>query len=664
VGFGICTYFGKRTALEKDLAGTSLPFNTLLMVLPFLLMAIGVDDAFIITNAYNNTKKDVPIPERVGQALKTAGPAISYTTATDCIAFALGGFITTTPVIRIFCVYAAVCIFVDFAWQISLFLAILSLDEKCRMASAAACKQSQVDTRLNHQCMVSVQVEQMEKVKSTRYVTRCTSTITSPWGRFWVFIIMIISVLLGIWLSSYVVLKSPTTDLISSDSYVYHYLTRTNKLNLGESSFLQYGVFISSEPPPTDALGSFNTSILPARGSLGELNLFQLFGQSLLSPIVQRSTTDLLNDLASMKYGDGPVDNWISSFNAWSGLKPMFKDFITEDGYFEGTRSMEAAEAFQTALTLFLLEPEHSHYTNSLFMQAGNTTTNSNSTGTMYLETKTELVGTVLTVYLVDIGSMLDKITAIEKMYSLAEEALIEASCFHESFAKISFFSGIWSTTAVNAAICFAVVIFTSAIFLQNLSCILTVLICLTAIYIELLGLMGLAGVPLSQVTTIVLLSSFGLAVDSVAHITHAAHRNSIPSSTIKVDKAFKDVGGSVFLGGMTSFVGVCPLILAKAKFFNDFFVLFTFLVCCAILHGFIFTPALLSYFYSFAEKFKAFKNDIRGERSTFDLPMKRHSSPHKHHWGEAIVTISSDIVLPDSSREDGNRGWADCPFS
>lgn len=620
-------------------------------------MAIGVDDAFIITNAYNNAKKDVPIPVRVGQALKMAGPAISYTTATDCIAFALGGLITTTPVIRIFCVYAAVCVFVDFAWQISLFLAILIIDEKCRIVSAAACRHPQVDNQINNNCKESIELERIERVKVTQYVTRCTSAVTSPQGRFLVCIVMLISIAVGIWYSSNVVLKSPTTDLISSDSYVYRYLTHTNKLNLGERSFLQYGVFIASEPPLTDALGSFNTSTLPSPGSVEEQELYNLFGQSLLSPVVQRSIINLLNDLASMEYGDGPVDDWISSFNAWSSQQMMFQDFMTEDGYFEGTRSNEAAVAFQNALTLFLLESEYSHFTNSLFMQTSNTTTNSNSTDPMlYQGTRKELVGTVLTVYLVDIGNMHKKIKATEKMYYLAENALIEASCFHESFAKISFFSGIWTTTAVNAAICFAVVIFTSAIFLQNIACVLTVLICLTAIYIELLGLMGLAGVPLNQVTTIVLLSSFGLAVDSVAHITHAAHKNSTSSNTIQVEKAFKDVGGSVFLGGMTSFVGVCPLILAKAKFFNDFFVLFTFLVCCAILHGFIFTPALLSYFHYLAER-------IQGKNATPDLPMNWPRSPSKRSNGEAIKTVPSKGTDPDLCPE-VNRGWADCPFS
>lgn len=623
------------------------------MILPFLLVAIGVDDAFIITNAYNNAKKDVPIPVRVGQALEMAGPAISYTTATDCIAFALGGFITTTPVIRIFCVYAAVCVFVDFAWQISLFLAILTIDEKCRIA----CKQSQVDNQINNYCKESIELEQIERVKVTRYVTRCTSAVTNPRGRFLVCIVMLISIAVGIWYSSNVVLKSPTTDLISSDSYVYRYLSHTNKLNLGERSFLQYGVFIASEPPLADALGSFNTSTLPSPGSVEEQELYNLFGQSLLSPVVQRSIINLLNDLASMEYGDGPVDDWISSFNAWSSQQLMFQDFMTKDGYFEGTRSNEAAVAFQNALTLFLLESEYSHYTNSLFMQTSNTTTNSNSTDrVLYQGTRKELVGTVLTVYLVDIGNMHKKIKATEKMYSLAENALIEASCFHESFAKISFFSGIWTTTAVNAAICFAVVIFTSAIFLQNIACVLTVMICLTAIYIELLGLMGLAGVPLSQVTTIILLSSFGLAVDSVAHITHAAQKKSTSSNTIQVEKAFKDVGGSVFLGGMTSFVGVCPLILAKAKFFNDFFVLFTFLVCCAILHGFIFTPALLSYFCYWAER-------IKGKNTTINLPMNLPRSPCKHSSGEAIQTVPSKETDPDLCPEE-NQGWADCPFS
>jgi hypothetical protein len=346
-----------------------------------------------------------------------------------------------------------------------------------------------------------------------------------------------------------------------------------------------------------------------------------------------------------MKYGSGPVDDWITSFNAWCLQSPIFTNYITTDGYFEGTRSKEAAIAFQRALTVFLLDPEYSHYSNSLFLRIGNSSTN--LTSPMYQETQTEIVGTVLSVYFVDTGPMRSKVAATEEMYSLTDHALVEASCFHESFAKISFFSGIWTATIINAAVCFGVVAFTSMIFLRSSASIVTVLICLTVIYIELLGLMGLAGVPLNQVTTVVLLSSFGLAVDSVAHITHAAHQSSQLSTYIKVEKALRDVGGSVFLGGMTSFVGVCPLILSKAQFFKDFFVLFTFLIGCALLHGFIFAPALLSLLNELVRQVQIRRRTTCTIGATCDLSMNVLCFHGKQNKDSTASVVAVNGVTP-----------------
>ena len=111
MGFGFCTLIGKSTVSKEDLAGSSLPFNTLLMILPFLLVAIGIDDMFLIVNMFHGSaQKELPIAARAGAALQHAGPAILFTTLTDIMAFALGAMLSSTPVIRIFCTYAAVCI--------------------------------------------------------------------------------------------------------------------------------------------------------------------------------------------------------------------------------------------------------------------------------------------------------------------------------------------------------------------------------------------------------------------------------------------------------------------------------------------------------------------------------------------------------------------------
>ena len=75
--YGLCSYFG-------------LFFLLLMNVLPFLLLGIGVDDMFVLVNAYDNTNPYLSVAERLGNALSTAGMSITVTSFTDIFAFLIG----------------------------------------------------------------------------------------------------------------------------------------------------------------------------------------------------------------------------------------------------------------------------------------------------------------------------------------------------------------------------------------------------------------------------------------------------------------------------------------------------------------------------------------------------------------------------------------------
>lgn len=59
---------------------------------------------------------------------------------------------------------------------------------------------------------------------------------------------------------------------------------------------------------------------------------------------------------------------------------------------------------------------------------------------------------------------------------------------------------------------------------------------------------------------------------------------------------AVEKVGIAVFLGGLTTFVGVSVLAFSEGAVFFRFFVLFSCMVVLEMSHGLIFLPVLLSY--------------------------------------------------------------------
>lgn len=100
-------------------------------VIPFLVLAIGVDNIFILVHTYNRLDKQQykEIDFGLGVALGQVGPSILLTSASECFCFGLGA-LSDMPAVKTFAYYATVAIFLDFLFQITAFIALISIDER------------------------------------------------------------------------------------------------------------------------------------------------------------------------------------------------------------------------------------------------------------------------------------------------------------------------------------------------------------------------------------------------------------------------------------------------------------------------------------------------------------------------------------------------------
>ena len=110
IGMAIVCSFGICSAL-------GLFYSPLTGVLPFLILGIGVDDMFVIVNAYDLTSEKLPVPERIALALAEAGSSVTVTSLTDILAFFIGSF-TALPALRCFSIYAAFACLFDYLFQV------------------------------------------------------------------------------------------------------------------------------------------------------------------------------------------------------------------------------------------------------------------------------------------------------------------------------------------------------------------------------------------------------------------------------------------------------------------------------------------------------------------------------------------------------------------
>jgi len=122
--YGICSAIG-------------LFYGPMHNIIPFLLLGIGIDDMFVIMQCYDNLspeeKSSPDIPSRVALTMRRAGVAITVTSITDFMVFAIGAT-TVLPALRSFCLWCAVGILAVYFYQATFFTAFLALD--CRRIAA------------------------------------------------------------------------------------------------------------------------------------------------------------------------------------------------------------------------------------------------------------------------------------------------------------------------------------------------------------------------------------------------------------------------------------------------------------------------------------------------------------------------------------------------
>lgn len=121
VGFSIISSFGFSSYIGVGVSMISAE------VVPFLILAIGVDNMFIIANASKRLEHlNLSIPDQMGEALKEVGPSITTAAICEFLAFFVG-FITYIPALQSFCLVAALAVMFDYFFQITLFIAVLAM---------------------------------------------------------------------------------------------------------------------------------------------------------------------------------------------------------------------------------------------------------------------------------------------------------------------------------------------------------------------------------------------------------------------------------------------------------------------------------------------------------------------------------------------------------
>lgn len=554
--YGLCSYFG-------------LFYSPLMNVLPFLLLGIGVDDMFVLVNAYDNTNPYLSIAERLGNAMSTAGMSITVTSFTDIFAFLIGST-TSLPALKNFCFYAALGIFFDYLYQLTFFAAFLAIDERRRMLKkgdcfccptcdeGATCCVPCCKPAAGAPVVVVVNGVQQEQVGPERMTKRVMGALADFLAKK------------SVKAAVLVVFSGIAAGGILGVSKI--------KVEADVMDFLPPGYL-------KDWVSTFDDEFSRGQG-------IELYTMSEFDYATDYDTTSVLKQAAAAFKAnpyvqDESVDTWMDGFDTYLTMCNGTSAFPMSEVW-KSTNCVDApANTFNDKLYKFITTPSSpGGYAYGSDVKFDTTTNPPTIIATRVRATQVEGQDTAATIKAMDsIRSSIDSIPGNEKGYIFA---------YNEDFLNVEQYKSIDKEAIRNVSLTLLVCFIVIALLIVDPLTVSCVFINLLLIVINILGYMQAWGLNIDSVTVIMLVIALGLAVDYSAHIgRNFLEKHGLPNDRMRL--TLRDMGVAVFHGAMSTMVAVLVLGSSDSYVFTTFFKQLFLCISLGLAHGLILLPVCLS---------------------------------------------------------------------
>ncbi|EOX97437.1 hypothetical protein QUC31_015707 [Theobroma cacao] len=575
-------------------------------VIPFLVLAVGVDNMCILVHAVKRQPLELPLEERISNALVEVGPSITLASLSEILAFAVGGFIPM-PACRVFSLFAALAVLLDFLLQVTAFVSLIVFD--CLRAE---------DNRVD--CFPCIKVpssaaEAGEGMNSRRpgLLARYMREIHAPLLGLWGVKVVVIAVFVAFALASIALSTRIESGLeqqivLPRDSYLQGYFTDI-------SEFLRIG------PPLYFVVKDYNYS-LESRHTNKLCSINQCDSNSLLNEISRASLVPESSYIAK------PAASWLDDFLVWlspeafgccrkfsngtycppddqppccspdggsCGLGGVCKDCTTCFRHSDLINDRPSTEQFREKLPWFLnalpsadcAKGGHGAYTSSVDL-------NGYESGVIQ--------ASEFRTYHTPLNRQGDYVNALRaaREFSSRISDSLKIDIFPYSVFYIFFeqYLDIWQIALMNIAIALGAIFIVCLVITSSLWISAIIVLVLVMIVVDLLGLMAILDIQLNAVSVVNLVMSIGIAVEFCVHIANA-FLVSNGDRDQRMKQALSTIGASVFSGiTLTKFVGVIVLFFSRSELFVVYyFQMYLALVVVGFLHGLVFLPVVLSMF-------------------------------------------------------------------
>ncbi|XP_062027066.1 uncharacterized protein LOC133743216 [Rosa rugosa] len=574
-------------------------------VIPFLVLAVGVDNMCILVHAVKRQPLTLPLEGRISNALVEVGPSITLASLSEVLAFAVGSFIPM-PACRVFSMFAALAVLLDFLLQVTAFVALIVLDFRRTEDNRVDCFPC---LKVSSYTNSDKGIEERKPGLLARYMKEIHAPILSVW----VVKIVVISIFVAFSLASIALCTRIQPGLeqkivLPQDSYLQGYFNNI-------SEYLRIG------PPLYFVVKNYNYSS-ESRHTNQLCSISQCDSDSLLNEIARASL------IPESSYIAKPAASWLDDFLVWispeafgccrkftnatycppddqppccsssdgsCSLGGVCKDCTTCFRHSDLHNGRPSTTQFEEKLPWFLdalpssdcAKGGHGAYTSSVELKGYESGIIQASSFRTY--------HTPLNKQIDYVNSM----RAARELCSRVSDSLkIEIFPYSVFYMFFEQYLDIWKTALMSLSIAIGAVFIVCLVITCSLWSSAIILLVLAMIVVDLMGVMAILHIQLNAVSVVNLVMAVGISVEFCVHMTHA-FSVSTGDRDQRTKEALGTMGASVFSGiTLTKLVGVIVLCFSRTEVFVVYyFQMYLALVLLGFLHGLVFLPVVLSIF-------------------------------------------------------------------
>ncbi|SCU78188.1 LAME_0A03620g1_1 [Lachancea meyersii CBS 8951] len=565
---GILIVLGSVTSAAGALSIMGIKSTLIIAeVIPFLILAIGVDNIYLITHEYDrvfNASESLDVQQTMERALKRISPSILMSLICQSSCFLTATFVKM-PAVRNFAIYSAVSIVFNVFLQLTAYVSILSLYEQ-KYRRKPARETSDVPALSN-----------LKKV-----YLRVLSKKRKVCGIFVTF------TLLSLVFLPFVKLGLDQTLAVPQDSYLVNYFKDVYEfLNVGPPVyFVVKDLDLTQRENQKKICGKFT--------SCNEYSLANTLEQECQRSTIVEPVANWFDDF--MMFLNPQLDTCCRFKKGTEDVCPPFyssrrcETCYSENEWFYDMEGFPENQTFMKYFDIWINAPSDD------CPLAGKAPY---STSVAYNETAVKS-STFRSAHK-PLRSQGDYITAYNDANRIVESLdqfdIFAYSPFYVFFEQYRTLIPLAIKLLGFSAFCVYLI---SWLFLGSATSAALLVLTVVMILIDLGALMFFLNITLNAVSLVNLIICVGIAVEFCVHIVRGF---TIVPSHIKIDResrvnhAVDTIGGSVFSGiTMTKFIGVSVLAFTRSKIFQVFyFRMWIILILVSSLHALLFLPSILS---------------------------------------------------------------------